>query len=237
MESLSFFFFFHGKSFVYEGQFCIVWFFSPIFWMHHFTLSWLVVYAEKSASCLMEAPLVYGVLFSFSFKILSLPLTRQFKKEMATHSSTFAWKIPWMGGPGRLQSMGSWRVRHDWSDLAAAAGAAWQFNYNISWGSPFQVQLILGFCGSHRSLSIFLSPCFGSFQPLYRLSAPFSFCSPFRTCNKLFLLLVSLNCFRFSSFFFIFVYFFLWLGNFKQSAEFMDSFFCLVEFVSCCSRA
>ena len=33
---------------------------------------------------------------------------------MATHSSTLAWKIPWMREPGRLQSMASWRVRHDW---------------------------------------------------------------------------------------------------------------------------
>ena len=32
---------------------------------------------------------------------------------MATHSSTLAWKIPWMEEPGRLQSMGSQRVRHD----------------------------------------------------------------------------------------------------------------------------
>ena len=34
---------------------------------------------------------------------------------MATHSSTLAWKIPWMEEPGSLQSMGSWRVRHDWA--------------------------------------------------------------------------------------------------------------------------
>ena len=40
---------------------------------------------------------------------------------MAPHSSTVAWKIPWMEEPGRLQSMGSHRVGHDWSDLAAAA--------------------------------------------------------------------------------------------------------------------
>ena len=33
---------------------------------------------------------------------------------MATHSSTLAWKIPWMEEPGRLQSMGSLRVRHNW---------------------------------------------------------------------------------------------------------------------------
>ena len=35
------------------------------------------------------------------------------EKEMATHSSTRAWKIPWMEEPGRLQSVGSQRVGHD----------------------------------------------------------------------------------------------------------------------------
>ena len=43
------------------------------------------------------------------------------EKAMAPHSSTLAWKIPWREESGRLQSMGSLRVRHDWSDLAAAA--------------------------------------------------------------------------------------------------------------------
>ena len=37
------------------------------------------------------------------------------EKEMATHSSTLAWKIPWSEKPGRLQSMGSQRVGHDWA--------------------------------------------------------------------------------------------------------------------------
>ena len=36
------------------------------------------------------------------------------EKEMATHSRTLAWKIPWIEKPGRLQSMGSQRVGHDW---------------------------------------------------------------------------------------------------------------------------
>ena len=38
----------------------------------------------------------------------------QLEKAMAPHSSTLAWKIPWTEEPGRLQSMGSLRVRHDW---------------------------------------------------------------------------------------------------------------------------
>ena len=42
------------------------------------------------------------------------------EKAMAPHSSTLAWKIPWTEEPGRLQSLLSLRVGHDWSDLAAA---------------------------------------------------------------------------------------------------------------------
>ena len=45
--------------------------------------------------------------FTFTFHFHAL------EKEMATHSSTLAWKIPWMEEPGRLQSMGSQRVGHD----------------------------------------------------------------------------------------------------------------------------
>ena len=43
------------------------------------------------------------------------------EKEMATHSSVLAWRIPVMGEPGGSPSMGSHRVGHNWSDLAAAA--------------------------------------------------------------------------------------------------------------------
>ena len=41
------------------------------------------------------------------------------EKEMATHSSVLAWRTPGLGEPGGLLSMGSDRVGHDWSDLAA----------------------------------------------------------------------------------------------------------------------
>ena len=44
---------------------------------------------------------------------------------MAPHSSTLAWKIPWMEEPGGLPSMGLHRVGHDCSDLAAVAAAAY----------------------------------------------------------------------------------------------------------------
>ena len=46
-------------------------------------------------------------------QILSLGLEYLLEKEMATHSSILAWKIPQTEEPGRLQSMGSQRVRHD----------------------------------------------------------------------------------------------------------------------------
>ena len=45
------------------------------------------------------------------------------EKEMATHSIVLAWRIPGTGEPGGLPSMGSHRVGHDWSDLAAAAAS------------------------------------------------------------------------------------------------------------------
>ena len=55
--------------------------------------------------------------FAFTFHFNAL------EKEMAPHSSTFAWRIPGMGEPGGLPSMGSHRVRHNWSNLAAAAAS------------------------------------------------------------------------------------------------------------------
>ena len=47
---------------------------------------------------------------------------------MPTHSSVLAWRIPGMGEPGRLLSMGLHRVRHDWSDLAAATSRDMPFS-------------------------------------------------------------------------------------------------------------
>ena len=55
--------------------------------------------------------------FTFTFHFHAL------EKETATHSSVLAWRIPGTGEPGGLPSMGSHRVGHNWSDLAAAAAA------------------------------------------------------------------------------------------------------------------
>ena len=56
--------------------------------------------------------------FTFTFHFHAL------EEEMATHSSALAWRTPETGEPGGLPSMGLHRVRHDWSNLAAAAAAA-----------------------------------------------------------------------------------------------------------------
>ena len=52
------------------------------------------------------------------------------EKEMATHSSVLAWRISGTVEPGGLPWMGSHRVGHDWSDLAAAAAAACMIQNN-----------------------------------------------------------------------------------------------------------
>ena len=65
---------------------------------------------------------VYGVAKSRT-QLSDFTLTFHFhalEKEMATHSSILAWRIPGMGEPGGLPYMGSHRVGHDGSDLAAA---------------------------------------------------------------------------------------------------------------------
>ena len=68
-------------------------------------------YTEERASLVAQMvkclPAVQGT------RVRSLGGEDTLEKEMATHSSTLAWKIPWTEEPGRLQSMGSQRVGHD----------------------------------------------------------------------------------------------------------------------------
>ena len=71
--------------------------------------------------------------FTFTFHFHAL------EKEMATHSSVLAWRIPGMGQPSRLPSMGLHRVEHDWSDLAAAA-AVFTFHWSfMAFFSPLPI--------------------------------------------------------------------------------------------------
>ena len=62
-------------------------------------------------------------IFTFHFHAL--------EKEMVTHSSVLAWRIPGTGEPHGLPSMGSHRVGHDWSDLAVAAAAVMSLLLNM----------------------------------------------------------------------------------------------------------
>ena len=82
-------------------------------------LSWIeisgVFVMLKSRMLLLLLLLLRDFTFTFHFHAL--------EKEMATHSSILAWRIPGTEEPGGLQSMGSHRVGHDWCDLAAAAAA------------------------------------------------------------------------------------------------------------------
>ena len=65
--------------------------------------------------------------FTFTFHFPAL------EKEMATHSSVLAWRIPGTREPSGLPSMGSHRVGHDWSDLAAAAAAHFHHFYSTQY--------------------------------------------------------------------------------------------------------
>ena len=76
---------------------------------------WAAVHGvAKSGTQLSDFP------FTFHFHAL--------EKEMATHSSVLAWRIPGMAEPGELPSLGSHRVGHDWSDLAAAAAVYFEIS-------------------------------------------------------------------------------------------------------------
>ena len=96
------------------------------------------------------------------------------EKEMATHSSILAWRIPGTGGPGRLLSLGSHRVGRDWTNLAAAAdGFTGEFH------QMFREQITTIFLPIHKPfpntdfwVQVKQSQLFGSYQllpPLWAL--------------------------------------------------------------------
>ena len=89
--------------------------------------------------------------FTFTFHFHAL------EKEMATHSSVLAWRIPGMGEPGQLPSMGSRRVRHNWSDLAAAAAAVGLYTVG------FYI-LLLNNCSYFKKKTLFQFMCVIPFQ-------------------------------------------------------------------------
>ena len=77
--------------------------------------------------------------FTFTFHFHTL------EKEMATHSSVLAWRIPGTREPGRLPSMGSHRVGHDWSNLAAAAACLLYIHFVESFYQKFMLNFVKKF--------------------------------------------------------------------------------------------
>ena len=92
---------------------------------HSSTLAWKIQWMEELGAA------VHGVAksrtwlsdFTFTFHFHAL------EKETATHSSVLVWRIPGTGEPGRLQTMGSHRVGHDWSDLVVVVVSILESNF------------------------------------------------------------------------------------------------------------
>ena len=84
---------------------------------HSSTLAWKIPWTEEPGRLQSRGREESDQLRDFNFPFHFHAL----EKEMATHSSVLAWRIPGTGEPGRLLSMGSNRVRHNLSNLVAAA--------------------------------------------------------------------------------------------------------------------
>ena len=157
---------------------------------HSSTLAWTIPWMEEPGGVhgVTEGPTWLSD-FTFTFHFHAL------EKEMATHSSVLAWRIPGMGEPGGLPSMVSHRVRHDWSDLAAAATV---LRLNI-WLRTFPYTT-LSFLDFFVGDFIFLHPFFKKYHFLYYLflAAPGLQCcvGAFCLCGKCGL--ISLRCLDFS---------------------------------------
>ena len=72
-------------------------------------------------NCFLNHVLAWDLGISL-LNVYFLQLKTYAEKAMASHSSTLAWKIPWTEEPGRLQSMGSRRVGHDWATSLSCIG-------------------------------------------------------------------------------------------------------------------
>ena len=111
-----------------EGHFIMI-----KWWIHYKDITVLNVYSLSNKSfkiCELGTSLIVlgfpGGAYLVAQMVKLLPTMREtwvqslgqedpLEKEMATHSSILAWKIPWTEEPGRLQSMASQRVGHDWA--------------------------------------------------------------------------------------------------------------------------
>ena len=82
--------------------------------LHFCSLRSMSFQISQILKCVWVYLLSKVILYNLSYNLYVILYNLYLEKEMATHSSILAWKIPWMEEPGRLQSMGSQRVGHDW---------------------------------------------------------------------------------------------------------------------------
>ena len=97
-----------------------------------------------------------GILLLIKERTETISHLCQESRQLAPYSSTLAWKIPWTEEPGRLQSMGSLRVRHDWATSLSLFTfmhwrRKWQPTSVLAWRIPGMVEPGgLPSMGSHR---------------------------------------------------------------------------------------
>ena len=91
---------------------------------HFSTLAWKIPWMEEPGGLQFMGSLRVGHEWATSFSLFTFTFhLHALEKDIATHSSIPAWRIPGIEEPGGLPSMGSHRAGHNWSDLAAAAGS------------------------------------------------------------------------------------------------------------------
>ena len=100
-------------------------------------------------------------------RVRSLSWEDPLEKEMATHSSIFAWEVSWTEEPGGLQSMGLQRVRHDWATntyLLIHVAASWSniLLIHIYWGPTMCLIVLEDTEKSSRTLSLSREPLYSS---------------------------------------------------------------------------
>ena len=123
--------------------------------------------------------------------VWSLSQEDPLEKEMASHSSILAWKIPWTEEPGRLQSMGLQRVRHDWvTHFHFLFSSLSLFNeYIFSWTyPPYLLTLVplflLSFCFTLPKKKTFFSKLLVWLSVMcFQLLSPPSHCFTFKIIN------------------------------------------------------
>ena len=109
-----------------------------VFAHRFYALAW---HLSRTSSTWLVAQTVKHLPIMQETWVRSLGREVSLEKEMAAHSSILAWKIPWMEEPGRLQSMGSQRVGHDWATSLTykAKGSCLGYRSLFLWNKKFTV--------------------------------------------------------------------------------------------------